>query len=424
MAIQSSSKLNDWTFQRVVGATLTLFFVVLAFWLLFRFYQVVFILFISILMGTVIRPVVDWLSQRGLPRTVGAILVYVLLLVLLVGFILLLFPLIIEQGTKLSTAIPGYYQGLRDWLINNPNQLLVRLGSFLPWTVPGSQQVEQTGEQVLASSEQALDYLSLVVKAVFITITILLIAFHWALNGERVIQSLLSLVPKRLRESTQELFSAMESKIGFYIAGQGALCLIIAILSLISYLLIGLPNALLLALIAGVLEAVPMIGPILGAIPAAAVALSIAPSKLIWVILSMAIIQQLENSILVPRVMRKAVGVNPFVSLLAIFAFSTLFGIAGALMAIPLAAIIQILLDRFVFLPGVGETDDFSGRDNASLLRYKAQDLIQDLRKQSRLKKKGSILEVKQIDKLMDEIEAITTDLDALLSQVPPSSTL
>lgn len=210
----------------------------------------------------------------------------------------------------------------------------------------------------------------------------------------------------------------MESKVGFFIAGQGVLCLMIGSISLISYTLIGLPDALLLAILAGVLEAVPIVGPLLGAIPAAAVALSIAPSKLIWVIVSTVVIQQLENSFLVPRVMRKAVGVNPFVSLLAIFAFGSIFGIAGALMAIPMAAIIQILLDRFVFQLEETEPDIPNKRDQASLLRYKTQDLAQDLRKQARLKKRGSDQMIQQTDKTMDEIESIATDLDVLLSQV------
>ena len=160
-----------------------------------------------------------------------------------------------------------------------------------------------------------------------------------------------------------------------------------------------------------------MVGPLLGAIPAGLVALSIGPSKLVWVIVSTVIIQQLENSLLVPRVMRKAVGVNPFVSLISIFAFSSLFGIAGALMAIPMAVIIQLLLDRFVFHPTAKDPELSAGRDSASRLRYEAQDLAEDLRGQARHRKRGSDLRVKQIDQVMDEIETITTDLDALLAQ-------
>ncbi len=176
----------------------------------------------------------------------------------------------------------------------------------------------------------------------------------------------------------------MESKVGFYLAGQGVLCLVIGSMALVAYLLIGLPNVLVLALLAGVMEAVPLVGPLLGAIPAALVALSIAPSKLVWVIVATLVIQQVENSVLVPRIMRKAVGVNPFVSLLAIFAFSSLFGIAGALMAIPIAAMLQLLLDRFIFHPDTSGSEVSAGRDYASRLRYEAQDLAQDLRKQAR----------------------------------------
>ncbi len=399
-------------------ATLVLVFVALSFWLLYRFNQVVFILFIAIVMGTVIRPVVAWLHRLGLPRIAGVILVYFLLLALLIGFVLLLFPLVVEQGTTIAAAVPGYYQSLRDWMVNYPNQWMVRLSEFLPATLPGLEPIQQTGQQMLASAGQALGYVASAAKVIFIATAILLLAFHWTLDGPRSIQSLLLLVPTSQRESISELVSAMETKVGFYLAGQGVLCLVIGILALAAYLLIGLPNALVLALVAGVMEAVPLVGPLLGAVPAAVIALSIAPSKLVWVIVATIVIQQMENSVLVPRVMRKAVGVNPFVSLLAIFAFSSLFGIAGALMAIPIAAIMQLLLDRFVFHPGTMESETSAGRDYASRLRYEAQDLAQDLRKQARLQKGDSDLEAKQTDQVMDEIEAITTDLDSLLAQV------
>jgi predicted PurR-regulated permease PerM len=402
-------------------ATLVLVFVAISFWLLYRFSQVVFILFVAIVIGTVIRPVVAWLYSRGVPRIAGVILVYLLLLALLISFVLLLFPVIVEQGATIAAAVPGYYQGLREWMVNYPNQWMVRLSEFLPATLPGFEPVQQTGQQMLASAGQALGYVASAANAIFMAIAILLLVFHWTLKGPRTIHSLLLLVPTGQRENISELISAMETKVGFYIAGQGVLCLVIGIMALVAYLLIGLPNALVLALVAGVMEAVPMVGPLLGAIPAAVIGLSIAPSKLVWVIVATLVIQQIENSVLVPRVMRKAVGVNPFVSLLAIFAFSSLFGIAGALMAIPIAAIIQLLLDRFVFHPGTMGSEGSAGRDYASRLRYEAQDLAQDLRKQARLKKEGSDRGVKQTDKVMDEIEAITTDLDSLLAQVNTS---
>jgi predicted PurR-regulated permease PerM len=215
------------------------------------------------------------------------------------------------------------------------------------------------------------------------------------------------------------MITAIESKIGYFIAGQGALCLVVGVMAIIGYMAIGLPNAFVLGLVAGALEAVPMVGPTLGAIPAGMIALSVSPSMLIWVVIITVIIQLAENNLLVPRIMSKAVGVNPFVSLLAIFAFSTLFGLAGALMAIPMAAIIQLILDRFVFHPAETEKEMVEGRDLTSRLRYETKELTKDLKSQARITKVGADIEVNQIDKVMDEIEAITTDLDLLLSQIP-----
>ena len=421
MEFHPPSQLYNWTFRRVVWATLIGVLVVLSFWLVYRFYQVFFILFVAMVMGTVIRPSVTWLYHRGFPRFAGVVLVYLLVLALVIGFLLLLFPVIARQGTTIVAAMPGYYQSLRGWMVTSPNQLLERLAQFLPSTLLEQAPVQQTGLEMLASAGQALGYASSAIKTIFMATAILLLAFHWTLNGPRTIQSSLLLVPKGHREGISQLISAMETKVGSYIAGEGFLCLVIGIMALVAYMLIGLPNALVLALVAGAMEAVPMVGPLLGAVPAGLVALSIAPGKLIWVVVATIVIQQLENSLLVPRVMHKAVGVNPFVSLLAFFAFSSLLGLPGALMAIPMAAIIQLLLDRFVFHPGTMEAEVSEGRDYASRLRYETQDLAQDLRKQARLKKNGPEGWVEQIDQVMDEIEAITTDLDSLLAQVKTS---
>jgi predicted PurR-regulated permease PerM len=417
MAVNTVSVSSYWTFRRVVGATLVLLSVMLGFWLFYRFNQVIFTLFVAIVIGTVIRPAVAWLHQRGLSQTAGVILVYLLLLLLLTGFLLLLFPLISAQGRTIAAAIPDYYQDLRGWVIKNPNQSLASLSGFLPATLPKLMPVQQTGQELMASAGQIAGYLTLLAKVLFTATIILVLAFYWTLEGPRIIQSYLLLLPQNQRESISDLISAMESKVGFYMIGQAFLCLVIGIMALVAYLLIGLPNALVLALIAGVMEAVPMIGPLLGAVPAGLVALSIAPGKLIWVILATIVIQQLENSLLVPRIMRKAVGVNPFVTLLSLFAFSTLFGLAGALMAIPIAAMIQLALNHFVFQQATVEMEVSEGRDYASRLRYEAQDLAQDLRKQARLKKRGSDLKIRQTEQVMDEIETITTELDTLLAR-------
>jgi predicted PurR-regulated permease PerM len=419
MAVNPVSQPYNWSFRRVVWATLVLASIIFCFWLFYRFYRVVFILFIAIVIGTVIRPVVNWLYQRGLPKIAGVILVYLLLLMLLTGFLWLLFPLIFEQSSTLAKEVPDYYQILRAGLVNNPNQLFMRLGHLLPAGLPTLNPglMPQTGQEVVASAGQVLGYAISTAQVIFRAIVILALTLYWTLDGPRIIKTFLLLVPQDHRESIDELISAMESKVGLYLAGQGVLCLVISIMALVAYMLIGLPNALVLALAAGVMEAVPMIGPLLGAVPAALVAISIAPDRLIWVIVATVVIQQLENTLLVPRIMRKAVGVNPFVTLLALFAFSSLFGIAGALMAIPIAAMVQLALNHFVFQQPMVEMEISEGRDYASRLRYEAQDLVQDLRKQARRKKRGSDLKIKQLEQVMDEIETIATNLDTLLAQ-------
>ena len=413
----TSSLSVNWTFWQVVWATLVLAAVGLSFWLLYRFYQVIFILFVAVVIGTILRPIVLWLQQRGLPQKTGVSLVYLLLLALLCGFVLLLFPLITEQSATITAAIPGYYQSVYSWTLENPNPLTESLRAILPDALSFLDPVQQTGQEILDSAGQVLGYVATVANGFFTAVVILLLSAYWTLDGPHTIRALLLLAPKSQRESISELISAMETKVSAYLAGQGILMLVVGTMALVAYWLIGLPYVLVLAFVAGIMEAVPLIGPLLGAIPAALVALSLGPEKLIWVIVATVVIQQLENSLLVPRIMHKSVGVNPFVTLLALFAFGSLLGVAGALMAIPLAAMIQLLLDRFVFRQGVAEPEITLGRDFASRLRYEAQELAQDLRKQARLTQEGSDQRVRQTDQLMDEVEALANDLDMLLAQ-------
>lgn len=407
----------EWTFRRVVWATLVCAFVVFCFWLVFRFYEVAFTLFIAIVFGTVIRPITEWLYQRGIPRMAGVILVYIVVLLLILGFLWLVFPLLLAQATEISNQLPGLYHSVRDWLLNSPNLLLVRFGASLPASLPSMTPTEPAVDAVVDSTSQFWLYLTTIAQIFFALIVVPVLTMYWTLDGPRIIKSLMLLIPQDQRETVAELIVTMEAKIGYYLLGQAILCLAIGLLSLVAYVLIGLPNALVLALLAGVLEAIPMLGPILGAIPAALVALAIGPDRLIWVFVASAIIQQVENAVLVPRVMDKTVGVNPFVTLLALFAFGNLFGVSGALMAIPLAVLIQLTLDHFVFKQANIKLEPSEGRDYVSRIRYETQDLIQDLRKQARERKRGTEHKILQTESMMDEIETIASNLDELLAQ-------
>lgn len=407
---------TGWSIKNTVKTTLSILAVAVFFFLVYRFHHVLFTLFIAIILGTVVRPVLTRLVNKGLSQTVALLLILAAVLVLLAGFIGLLAPMLSAQSDKLAADIPRYYQVIRDWLVNSRNLLVSRLSESLPSTLGGQAETANTEADVLKSAGQALGYLSTISKVLFMAITITALTGHWAVSGQRLVQSMLISLPQASRLKASALVSDIEGKVSGYLGGQGLLCLAIGVLAFAAYALIGLPNAMVLAIIAGLMEAVPMIGPLLGAIPAAVIALTISPNMLIWVVVATVVIQQLENNLLVPRVMKKAVGVNPFVSLLSIATFSALYGIGGALMAIPLAAIIQLVLENFVFNKEPDDTTLSENRGAANRLRYETQDFAQGMRNQVRQSKEGTTETVAQVDRFIEEMEGIAVDLDALLA--------
>ncbi|HEU4323515.1 MAG TPA: AI-2E family transporter, partial [Roseiflexaceae bacterium] len=160
-------------------------------------------------------------------------------------------------------------------------------------------------------------------------------------------------------------------------------------------------------------EAVPYVGPLITLVLAGVVGLTVSQSMALLAIGIATVIQLLENTIVVPRVMDKAVGVSPVVTLLALAVFSDLFGLLGALLAVPLAAVFQVLLDRVVLTPTAPEQLEIGGRDKLALLRYQTQDLANDLRQQVR----GKTEEIDgEVDATEEELESLLSDLDGLLA--------
>ena len=119
----SSEKLITWTTGQVVLATIFVVCVFLTFWLLYRLRVLIFLLFIAIVIGTAIRPGVEWLQRRGISRITGIIIIYVLIASIVIGFLVLTFPLIADQTTQISQSVPQYYTGLRNALVNSDNRL-------------------------------------------------------------------------------------------------------------------------------------------------------------------------------------------------------------------------------------------------------------------------------------------------------------
>jgi len=420
-----------WSVRRVASLTLVVLAVGLVFAGLVRFYTVLFVFFAALVLHLAFNPLVIWLRKRGVRPGLATILAYIVGLALVGGFVALVVPFIIEQIGVISQRLPAYYAQMRQAALNSGT--LEAFANGLPAAInlvtliPSAPLMPVAGGTSSLTSELATPW----VTSAFSVIAIPILAFYWTLNSEQLTYTLILRIPETERETVRTLMVEMEEKVGAFFRGQLILCTFVGVLDLIVYLVIGLPYAIALALIAFVCEAIPMIGPALGAIPAIVVALATMPDKAVYVLIATLVIQQVESNVLVPRVMDRAVGVNAISVILSIIAFSLLFGLAGALLAIPLAAIVQVVLGRLVFHTATSEaapdTSDLivelqttGGRDWVSVLRMEAREIAEDVRKQMRKLETARELsdEHPPID---DAIEAIALDLDSLLAQHDPS---
>lgn len=427
-ANMSVEALSQLTVRRVMSATLVVIGVSMGFWLFYRFYMVVFIFFAALSVQIALEPAIDYLHRHGLQRKYGIIVIYLIFFSILVPVSWFLLPALIDQVISLALDLPTYYGDLRTSLLQNTTPVLRQLIQFLPSTlsfaafgISGSSETAAMTTDSLHTLWGALAYGG---QIGFILIAVLALAFSWTTEGDRVVRRMLLRAPQAKRDELRALIEEMEGKIGAYFRGQLILCLAVGLASIVIFFLLGVPNALVLGAIMAVTEAVPVIGPIIGTVPAVAMTLSVAPEKTLWVIVGISMIQLLENNLLVPRIMDQSVGVNAIVSILAISAFGILFGIGGAILAIPLAAMVQILVQRFLFaLPTPEEAADEASvtqdasRSQLGRLRLAARALAQDVRKQGRNENTTEVVEGSGTERAEDLIEAIALDLDRLLVQ-------
>ncbi len=345
----SPKEIRTWTTSQVIFTTVFVVLVFLTFWLLYSIRLTIFLLFIAILIGIAMRPAVEWLYWRGISRSGGIILIYFLALSLLVGFLTIFVPLFAEQATQLSQNVPIYYSDMRALLVNSGNIILQNIGQqFPPQFFSFFSGQHPTTEEVLDQVALTFLYTNLIFKVILSILTVFILTYYWVQERNLLIRTILHIIPSSVRKMVREVLYLAEVRIGGYIRGQGLLSLTIGFAAFIAYSIIGLPFTLVLAIIAGLMELIPVLGPALGAIPAILVTLSIDPSKAIWVIVATVLIQMTENHLLVPRIMRNSIGVNPIITILSLVAFSSVFGFPGALVAIPAAAIVQLIIDRIV----------------------------------------------------------------------------
>ena len=392
----------------VVGVGLLFAFVI-------RFYLILFLFLVALILATVTRPAVEWLARRGIRPQIGVIGVYLAVLVMIALFAALVVPMIAGQLDAVTERLPTLYADVRQALVSTDNRLVRRLAIGLPehFAMPAPAAAPATTEDGLPSFAPAWALVKTASQGGFLVIAVLALALYWVLEGELITRRALYFVRAERREQVREVWAEMERKIGGFFRGQLMLMGIVAGLSAIGYFIAGMPYALGLALIAGVCEAIPMIGPTLGMVPAVLVAISLAPDKLLFAVLIGVIVQLLENNLLVPRIMDQSVGVNPIVTILAIAGFGSLFGFVGALLAIPLAAMVQIVVQRLLTLR---EVTPEVGRSRASFLRLAARELAADARKGAAADHPESA--TAETEAAADRLEAIASDLDSILAAV------
>jgi len=410
-----TKEVTGWTTSQVVFATIFVVSVFLAFWLLYRLRGVVFLFFVAMVIGTAIRPGVEWLRRRGISRRSGIVLIYLVIMGLLAGFFALTFPLLAEQTTQVSHNLSQYYTDIREALMNSGNRLLQNIGWRIPSQLNFFVNRSPTTEEVVDQVTQTFFYTNLVMRGILSIVAIFLLAYYWTQESNIFVRMLVRLVSPARRNEIRELLNQAELRMGGYIRGQGILSLAVGLAAFIAYSLIGLPYTLVLAIIAGLMEMVPIFGPILGAIPALLVALSTDPGKVIWVLVATGVIQMLENAWLVPRIMNNSMGVNPIIIILSLVAFSSVFGFPGALLALPLAALIQLIVDRIVL-----SSEEANGRAQENEIGI--QSLVDENQRLLKMIYAGSgngnspLNEVPESVRV--ELNSIANELDGLLQQI------
>jgi len=305
--------------------------------------DVLVLLFIAVIIAEGIRPLVDGLHRRCVPRALAVLLIYLVALGLLGLLAWLIARPVVAQATALIDNLPRYAARLQDLLAQaegavGGNPQAARLLRALPG---------QAGGAVQGLTPLLLRGPLVLVSVLFNAILVLLLAFFWLTVVGGLKGFVVGLFPVRVQETASDVITEMGRKTGGYLRGVAINMGVIGLLSGGGVLVLGLPYPFLLGVLAGLTEAIPLIGPFIGGAPAVLLALATdGPLKAGEVALLYLLIQQIEGNTLVPLVMNRVVQLNPLTVTVAILLGSALLGVVGALLAVPAAAVIQVLVLR------------------------------------------------------------------------------
>ncbi|HWA64738.1 MAG TPA: AI-2E family transporter [Candidatus Paceibacterota bacterium] len=315
--------------------------IVLLFVFLYALKEVIIIFLFALVLASAISPFANWLDEKKFPRILGVLLLYLTVLGLAVFVSSLIVPYISDDISRLTTALPEFVQkvvGSLEHVQNSSPQYFDFLNEI-------ENILEGFSSYLQQASQSIVGLIVSIFGGVFSFFAILVISFYLSVTRKGIETFLGSVVPEQYESYVTGLWKRVEKKVGKWFQGQLLLGLIVGLMVYIGLSLLNIKFALILSLLMMVLELVPMVGPVLGAIPAAFLAFLQSPSLGLWVIVLYVVVQQIENHLLVPLILGKTLNLNPVVVIIALLVGQTLAGIPGMILAVPVATIIVEMLD-------------------------------------------------------------------------------
>lgn len=302
------------------------------------------LIYVSAIVAMGFSPVVRFIErprragERGVPRTFAIFTLYLIILcgVAMVG--LAVIPPLIDQAGELWSRAPQAFADLQRFLIRHK-------------LMSQSVTIEEAVQNAPAGSggsavTTVLTAIWSVIGGVFGVVTILILSFYLLVDGKRMFEGMTRLFAHRSREKIESVARESVSKVGAWLSAQLILAAVMGVFAAAGLWLIGVPYFYVVALIAAVGETIPIVGPIVAGITAVAIALSLSPKLALIVGVYFLLLHQLEANILVPKIMEKRVGVSPVTVIIALLIGVELWGLIGAILAIPTAAILTVIVDE------------------------------------------------------------------------------
>ena len=323
--------------------TIIKFFLVLIF-LAFIYFtrQIWLIFFVALILAAAISPAVDRLMEWKIPRSVSVV-VFFFIIIAFIGLVLsLLIPPLIEQVSQFSANLPAYSEKF--------SQLFTKLQSYYLSFGEGSsftEVIEAFKQSVTPPAGSIFDKIFSFFGGVVAFIVMLVIAFYLAVEQDGLTRLTKFIVPESYQFFFIKVIQKIQGQIVNWLKGQLILSFLIGLMVYISLLILGVDYALILALVAFLGEFIPYLGPVLAAIPAVFLAFVASPILGIFVLILFIVIQQAENHILVPKIMQRAVGLNPVISIIALLIGAKLAGLVGVILAIPVTTALMVVIKEF-----------------------------------------------------------------------------